>query len=211
MQAGQRGLEDLMIPQWMSHRGFGAWREGLRRMGDEMAALRLMTAAAFAAILLPVAACGNKETRAMQLTSEAFDDGSSIPSRFTCDGEDVPPPLRWTNPPTGTQSFALIVDDPDAPRGTFRHWGLFDIPSSARQLGEGGGQAREARNDFGRTGYGSPCPPRGHGPHRYRFRLLALDVARLPLAADLAVSEVERAAQHHVLASALLTGRYERR
>jgi Raf kinase inhibitor-like YbhB/YbcL family protein len=170
-----------------------------------------MTVAAFAAILLSGAACGNRETLAMQLTSEAFDDGSPIPSRFTCDGEDVPPPLRWSNPPTGTQSFALIVDDPDAPRGTFRHWGLFDIPSSARQLGESGEQSREARNDFDRTGYGGPCPPRGHGPHRYRFRLLALDVTRLPLAAGSAVSEVERAAQPHVLASALLTGRYERR
>lgn len=188
-----------------------AWREGMRRKGIEVAALRLMTAAAFAAILLPGAACGKKETQPMQLTSEAFDDGSPIPSRFTCDGEDVPPSLRWTDPPMGTQSFALIVDDPDAPRGTFRHWGLFDIPSGARQLGEGGGQAREARNDFGRTGYGGPCPPRGHGPHRYSFRLLALDVARLPLAAGSAVSEVEQAAQPHVLASALLTGRYERR
>jgi Raf kinase inhibitor-like YbhB/YbcL family protein len=170
--------------------------------------LLVMTVMACAALALPGAACVSKEAR-MQITSDAFDDGATIPSRFTCDGEDVPPLLRWADPPTGTKSFALIVDDPDAPGGTFHHWGLYDIPSSARQVGEDG-SAREARNDFGQTGYGGPCPPRGQGPHRYRFRLLALDVARLPLAAGAAVSKVEPAAQPHVLASAVLTGHYER-
>lgn len=142
------------------------------------------------------------------LTSDAFTDGQTIPTQFTCDGADQPPPLTWDEPPEGTRSFALIVDDPDAPGGTFRHWGAYDIPASARSLGGSFGQAT---NDFGKTGYGGPCPPQGHGPHRYRFKLLALDTDKLDLPSGAKVEQVEAAAAKHQLGRAELTGTYERK
>jgi Raf kinase inhibitor-like YbhB/YbcL family protein len=142
------------------------------------------------------------------LTSEAFTNGQAIPNEFTCDGADQPPPLAWDEPPEGTRSFALIVDDPDAPSGTYRHWGAYDIPASARSPG---GDFPQAVNDFGKTGYGGPCPPPGHGPHRYRFKLFALDVDRLDLPAGAKVAQVESEAEKHVVGRAELTGTYERR
>jgi hypothetical protein len=142
------------------------------------------------------------------LTSEAFADGQAIPIQFTCDGADQPPTLTWSDPPEGTRSFALVVDDPDAPGGTFRHWAAYDIAAGARSLG--GGLA-QATNDFGKAGYGGPCPPRGHGPHRYRFKLLALDVDRLDVGPSPKVSTVETAAAEHLLGRAELTGTYERK
>ena len=146
------------------------------------------------------------------LTSDAFADGQAIPTQFTCDGADQPPPLTWSEPPEGTRSLALIVDDPDAPSGTFRHWGAFDIPASTRAIGGGqGGTFPQAVNDFGNPHYGGPCPPKGHGPHRYRFKLLALDVDRLDVGASPKVSEVEARAGQHLLGRAELTGTYERR
>lgn len=141
------------------------------------------------------------------LTSSAFADGQAIPTEFTCDGDDRPPPLVWDETPRGTRSFALIVDDPDAPGGTFRHWGAYDIPASARSLG---GDFPQAANDFGRSGYGGPCPPKGHGPHHYRFKLLALDVERLNLS-NPKVAQLEAEAEKHLLGRAQLTGTYERR
>jgi Raf kinase inhibitor-like YbhB/YbcL family protein len=149
-----------------------------------------------------------------RLTSPAFADGAFIPARYTCDGENLSPPLEWEDPPAGTRSFALIVDDPDAPVGTFTHWVLFDVPGSARSLAEAPPQKTvglSGRNDFGRSGYGGPCPPRGHGAHRYFFRLSALDVDSLKLAAGARRSEVEGAIKGHVLGVAQLMGRYERR
>jgi len=142
------------------------------------------------------------------LTSEAFADGQPIPTQFTCDGTDQPPPLAWAEPPDGTRSIALIVDDPDAPSGTFRHWGVYDIPPNARSLG---GAFPEAVNDFGKPGYGGPCPPKGHGPHHYRFKLLALDVGKLNLQPGASVSEVEVQSSQHLLGRAELTGTYERK
>jgi Raf kinase inhibitor-like YbhB/YbcL family protein len=145
------------------------------------------------------------------LTSEAFTDGQTIPTQFTCDGADESPPLAWGDPPDGTRSFALIVDDPDAPSGTFRHWGIFDIPATARSFAAGqGGAFPQAVNDFGKPHYGGPCPPKGHGVHRYRFKLLALAVDRLDVGASPKVAEVEAKAEQHVLARAELTGTYER-
>ena len=141
------------------------------------------------------------------LTSEAFADGQPIPTIFTCDGADRPPPLEWDEPPEGTRSFALIVDDPDAPSGTFRHWGGYDIPAGARSPG---GDFPQATNDFGKPGYGGPCPPKGHGPHHYRFKLLALDVDRLNLT-NPKVAQVEAEAEKHLLGRAQLTGTYERK
>jgi Raf kinase inhibitor-like YbhB/YbcL family protein len=144
------------------------------------------------------------------LTTDAFQDGQPIPAQYTCDGADQTPSLRWSDPPAGTKSFALVIDDPDAPNGTFRHWGVFDIPGSARSIGGGERAGTEVANDFGKPGYGGPCPPKGHGPHHYHFKLFALDVDRLGLSADAKIADIERAAGQHALAQGELIGTYER-
>jgi Raf kinase inhibitor-like YbhB/YbcL family protein len=178
--------------------------------------LRKSPIVAIAAGAAVACGAGDGASSAMRLTSSAFAENESIPERFTCEGEDVSPPLAWSGVPAEARSLALIVDDPDAPGGTFRHWGLFDLATDRPGLDEGAGSTgrgdfREARNDFNRIGYSGPCPPRGRGPHRYRFRLLALDVGRLGAGADPRTAEVERRAQPHVIASAVLTARFERR
>ena len=146
------------------------------------------------------------------LTISVFTDGGLIPARFTCEGANVSPELRWSDMPASTHSFALIVDDPDAPVGTFTHWVLFDIPADRSNLAEGENKIGVAgKNDFGRAGYGGPCPPRGHGPHRYYFTLYALDIASLKLKAGIGRREVETALRGHVLAQAQYLGRYERK
>ena len=150
------------------------------------------------------------------IKSNAFSDGELLPTEFTCDGADQSPPLDWSEPPSGTKSFALIVDDPDAPSGTFSHWAAFNIPSSARHLAAGAGNQNEGlmaqgQNDFGKSGYGGACPPTGHGPHRYRFKLLALDVDRLEVPPGARAREVETKAEQHLVGRAELTGRYERK
>jgi len=150
----------------------------------------------------------NATLTTITLTSDAFANGQAIPAEFTCDGADRPPPLGWGEPPAGTNSFALVVDDPDAPSGTFRHWGAYDIPASARSVPS---SAAQAVNDFGKSGYGGPCPPKGHGPHHYHFKLFALDVDRLDLSGNAKVALVESAAEKHVLGRAELMGTYERR
>jgi len=151
----------------------------------------------------------------MEISSTAFGSNETIPADFTCDGANRSPPLQWTDPPAGTRSFALIVDDPDAPNGIFRHWGVYDLPKDLRQLDAGAGNqerenCRQARNDFGKIGYGGPCPPRGRGPHRYRFHLLALDVAKLPIGIRPRV-RVEQVLEHagpHVIGKGVLTAQY---
>jgi len=145
----------------------------------------------------------------VELTSPAFEYGRSIPRRHTCEGEDLSPPLRWTEPPPATRSLALLVDDPDAPGGTFTHWLAWGIDPAAGGLAEGEIAPREGRNDFGAAGYRGPCPPPGHGPHRYFFRLLALD-AELDLAPGARRRALERALQGRVLARVELVGTYER-
>lgn len=147
----------------------------------------------------------------LDLTSNAFQNGQPIPTQFTCDGADQTPELRWSDPPASTKSFALVIDDPDAPSGTFRHWGVFDIPASARAIGGGQRVGTEVANDFGKTGYGGPCPPMGHGPHHYHFKLFALDVDELGLAANAKVADVENAARQHAVAEGELVGTYERK
>lgn len=147
----------------------------------------------------------------LDLTSDAFRNGQPIPMQYTCDGADRSPALTWGEPPQGTNSFALVVDDPDAPNGTFRHWGAFDIPASARSIAAGETLGAQAVNDFGKSGYGGPCPPKGHGLHHYHFKLLALDVDTLGLGPDAKVAEVERAADQHAIAKAELVGTYERK
>jgi hypothetical protein len=147
----------------------------------------------------------------LDLTTSGFQNGQPIPTQFTCDGGDRTPTLHWSDPPAGTKSFALVIDDPDAPSGTFRHWGVFDIPASARSIGGGRRAGTEVSNDFGKPGYGGPCPPKGHGPHHYHFKLFALDVDRLGLDADAKVADVEREADRHAVARGELVGTYERR
>ncbi len=150
----------------------------------------------------------------MKITSAAFQDGGLIPQKYTCDGEDVSPPLAWTDPPRETQSIALIADDPDAPRGTWVHWVIYDLPPDARELSEGvppaetlPNGAKQGRNDFGKIGYGGPCPPRG--THRYFFKLYALD-RKLGLPAGKTKQELLEAMRGHVLTEAQLMGRYAR-
>ncbi|RMH32756.1 MAG: YbhB/YbcL family Raf kinase inhibitor-like protein [Nitrospirae bacterium] len=152
---------------------------------------------------------------ALTLSSPAFREGDRIPSKYTCMGADVSPPLQWSAPPKGTQSLALIADDPDAPMGTWVHWVLFNIPPSEQGLPEGlptkdvlPNGAKQGINDFKRIGYGGPCPPPGK-PHRYYFTLYALDtMLRLPARATKA--QVLEAAQGHVLAKAQLMGQFAR-
>ncbi len=147
----------------------------------------------------------------LNLTSSAFQDGQPIPTQYTCDGAHERPALSWGGPPAGTKSFALVIDDPDAPSGTFRHWGVYDIPSTARSLGGTQWIGTEVTNDFGKPGYGGPCPPKGHGPHHYHFKLFALDVDKLDIAAGAKVADVENAAARHAIAKGELIGTYERR
>lgn len=118
----------------------------------------------------------------MKFVSSAFDDGAAIPRRFTCDGENLSPPLQWSGAPEGTRSFVLLCDDPDAPAGTWYHWAAHDIPPTVTELAVDAAQnakMKQAVNDFRKVGYGGPCPPYGHGPHHYHFRLLALSTDHL--------------------------------
>lgn len=151
---------------------------------------------------------------AFTLTSPSFEEGAAIPVKHTCDGENSAPQLRWDDPPAA-KSFVLIVDDPDAPGGTFTHWVLFDIPGTQRELPEGlsdvGALGTPGTNDFMRTGYGGPCPPRGGGAHRYFFTLSALDIATLNLPPEAIRRDVETAMRGHVIGQAKLMGRYERK
>lgn len=146
----------------------------------------------------------------LTLTSPAFDDGGPIPRPFTCDGDNVSPPLRWTGVPEGAVSLALVVDDPDAPRGTFTHWVVWGLPPSLGELPEGAipGVAHQGRNGFGRDAYGGPCPP-GHSTHHYRFELLALS-AHLQLEPGASANDLRGAVEGEVLGRAVLTGTYSR-
>ena len=151
----------------------------------------------------------------MRLASSAFADGARIPTRYTCDGEDLSPPLDWDLAPPGTRSFVLLCDDPDAPAGTWHHWAAYDIPSDQTALAEGAAQHsgprfKQAINDFKRRGYGGPCPPRSHGPHHYRFRLLVLSIDHLSVSKNASCREVEHAARKHVIAETTLIGVYQR-
>lgn len=150
----------------------------------------------------------------LKLTSPAFEAEAFIPPEFTCDGADRSPALSWNGSPATTQSFALIVEDPDAPVGTFVHWVLYDLPSNLRALPSGiptqpflteGGM--QAKNDFGQYGYRGPCPP--SGTHRYLFRLYAVDKI-LDLPPGVTHTEVQAALKGHVLAGGQLMGRYSR-
>lgn len=149
------------------------------------------------------------------VTSRAFADGARVPKPYTGDGADRSPPLCWTEPPAGTRSFALICEDPDAPGKTWVHWVLFNLPADCRELNEGASAtatlpsgARHGLNDFGNCGYGGPAPPNGK-PHRYFFRLFALDIV-LEVPPGATKAELEQAMQGHILARGQLMGTYQR-
>ncbi|MFQ5830644.1 MAG: YbhB/YbcL family Raf kinase inhibitor-like protein [Candidatus Methylomirabilia bacterium] len=168
----------------------------------------------FLAGLMLCAAGGS--AMALELESSAFSSGGEIPVNHTCDGPDLSPPLRWTDPPANTKSLALIVDDPDAPVGTWVHWVLYEIPATVRELPEAvptrdtvPGTGTQGANDFGKVGYGGPCPPRGPA-HRYFFKLYALDT-ELALRSGKTKRELLKAIEGHVLGQAELVGRYKRR
>jgi Raf kinase inhibitor-like YbhB/YbcL family protein len=152
---------------------------------------------------------------ALKLNSAAFADNAKIPERHTCDGANLSPPLAWSGAPTGTRSFALICSDPDAPGGNWYHWAAYDIPPDVAALAEGRkaggpGAPRQGINDFGHAGYGGPCPPHGHGTHRYRFMLYALKLERLPVAGPPHCRDVERMAKTNAIEQAALVGLYGR-
>jgi Raf kinase inhibitor-like YbhB/YbcL family protein len=152
----------------------------------------------------------------MQLTSTAFTEGAAIPAKHTCDAKNVSPPLKWSGVPPGAKSLALIVDDPDAPAGTWVHWVLYDLPATTSELGEDvpknqyvAGGAKQGLNDFRHLGYGGPCPPPGKA-HRYFFKLYALD-AVLDLKPGLTKKDLESAMEKHILGRAQLMGTYQRK
>ena len=152
----------------------------------------------------------------MQLTSTAFAEGAAIPANYTCDARNVSPPLRWSGVPAGGKSLALIADDPDAPVGTWVHWVLYDLAPTVNELPEdlaksqyAAGGAKQGLNDFRQLGYGGPCPPHGK-PHRYFFKLYALDVL-LDLKPGLTKKDIENAMEKHILARGQLMGTYQRK
>ena len=150
----------------------------------------------------------------LTITSSAFQHGGAIPAQYTCDGANISPPLRWSGAPAGTATFALVADDPDAPRGTWAHWVLYDLPAMTTALDEHvppqaslPNGAKQGTNDFRAIGYGGPCPP--SGVHRYFFRLYALD-ARLGLPSGATKEQLLEVMAGHILAHAELMGTYRR-
>lgn len=188
-----------------------------------MVAILWSVAALFALVL---AGCGPSpapttlmeeggQAMAFEVTSSAFAQGEPIPVKYTCDGDDISPPLAWGDPPERTASFALINDDPDAPAGTWVHWVLYNLPADARSLTEAVPSDAElpdgslhGQNSWRRLGYGGPCPPRS--THRYFFKLYALDTT-LDLASGANKETVLRAIEGHILGQAELMGVYSRK
>lgn len=151
----------------------------------------------------------------LKISSRAFQSGGMIPAKYTCDGQDVSPPLQWTAPPHGTKSLVLICDDPDAPMGTWVHWVLYGLSATTTSVPEAVpkektvlGGARQGMTDFRRVGYGGPCPPPG-GPHRYFFKLYAVDIAA-DLPPGLTKQQILDAIKGHILAQGELMGKYKR-
>jgi Raf kinase inhibitor-like YbhB/YbcL family protein len=169
----------------------------MRKFGVTMLVLPVLTFAASA------------EEQKMKINSPEFSEGGSIPTRFTCDGEDVSPPLEFANVPENAKSLALIVDDPDAPSGTFTHWIVWGLEPDTKNLAPATVPSgpRQGKNDFGKTSYGGPCPP--SGTHRYFFRLYALD-KQLDLRDGSTRAELERAMKEHLFDAAVLMGKYSR-
>jgi len=151
---------------------------------------------------------------AFKVIIPAFHEGAIIPTLHTCDGADLSPSIEWSGEPKETKSFALIVDDPDAPAGTWTHWLLYDIPAATHGVPQGykpGQMGVTGINDFGRAGYGGPCPPKGNGPHRYFFKLYAINVASLGLKAGAKREDLDCALHGKAPGEAQHMGRYERK
>ena len=146
---------------------------------------------------------------ALRVTSPAFMDGARIPKKFTCDGQNVAPPLEWSGLPDESKSVAVICEDPDAPAGTFTHWLLYDIPSSKHRLDEGSSIGKPGLNDFGNEGFGGPCPPQKDSAHHYHFHVYALDTPSIG-SAGMSKDDAREAMNGHVLAEGELTGIYKR-
>jgi len=145
----------------------------------------------------------------MELSSPVFGHQEPIPTKYTCEGEDLSPPLAIAGVPEGAKSLVLIVEDPDAPRGTFDHWITWNLDPDTRVLAEGESPAHQGRNDFGSVGYRGPCPPPGK-PHHYFFKLYALDTT-LKLSEGSSKKDVLKAIEGHVLADVEIVGTYQRR
>ena len=203
---------------------------GLRRNRCDKFLLRqrrgLLTVFGFAWILLPLFWSERQpawsfpvppqtQGAPFSISSTSFSNGGEIPKKFSCDGPDVSPQLSWTEPPAGTATFALLVDDPDAPAGNWNHWAIWNLPASARSLSEGVGKSRrlsdgsqQGMNDFKKVGYDGPCPP-ANKPHHYHFQLFALD-RKLSLTGDAGKPELEGAMKGHILAQAEWVGTFRR-
>jgi len=174
-----------------------------------------------AALVLAVAGCDGADTATTEpatgvpdvisVTSDVLVDGGSIPRRFTCDGAGESPPLAWSGVPPEAGALALVVDDPDAPGGTFVHWTAWGIPTTASQIPPNvpTDNLQQGKNSFGKTGYGAPCPPKGDAPHRYVFTLYALSNT-LPLGEGASPSDVSSAIADIAIAKGVLTGKYGR-
>lgn len=163
-----------------------------------------------------VASSANEgHARPFTLGSSAFASGEMVPDQYTCKGQDISPTLRWNNAPAKTASFALVMDDPDAPAGDWVHWVMWDVPASKHALAENVAKteqlddgSHQGRNSFNRTGYNGPCPPPGQR-HRYFFRLYALD-SKIKVAPGADRDALEAATKGHVLATAVYVGTFQR-
>lgn len=176
---------------------------------------------AVAAALGSVAGCGGdgdgpsvptpSASQRIAVTSTAFTENGIVPRRYTCDGANVPPPLAFTGVPADAAELVVVLEDPNAPHGTFTHWLMWGVPARDTRLTAGTvpGGATEGRNSFKKTGYGGPCPPKGAAPHRYVVSVYAAD-RKLALDTDASPDDVRRALTGHTLASGTLTGRYGR-
>jgi Raf kinase inhibitor-like YbhB/YbcL family protein len=180
---------------------------------------RLIGWTALAACAVLAGGCASKDVQdpespgpKLKVSSPAFSEGQPIPKKYTGEGDDHSPPLKWEAPPEKTPSLAVLVEDPDAPKGTFTHWVLFNLPVDTRELPENASPGKlpegavEGTNDFGKTGYGGPKPPEGKA-HRYYFKVFALDT-KLDLDAKAKHAQVARAMRGHVLAAGALMGTY---
>ncbi len=187
----------------------------MQRLPAPLTALFLLSSLLFACTKEAPGAASPAPQANLELTSTAFQNGGNIPAKYTCDSENLSPPLAWGEPPTGTKSFALICDDPDAPIGVFTHWVVFNIPPTTRQLEEDvpaqerlANGALQGKSGFGKLGYGGPCPPRG-SPHHYRFNIYALDTV-LDLKPGASKNDLLEAMEGHILAQGELIGIYQR-
>ena len=191
--------------------------EGRTRTGNarNLAALLILLAASVAIVVKSNPSAEGRSAMPFSIKSSAFDSGAEIPKKFTCDAADVSPALEWSGAPAKTITLAIVMDDPDAPAGTWVHWMLWNLSVSAHSLPEGVAKreqlddgTRQGRNDFRKIGYNGPCPPPGKA-HRYFFRLYALD-AKLDLAPGATRQEIDAAMKGHTLGEAEYMGTFRR-